>query len=100
MVSRAPARPRNGEGRATPRSRPEERLGQTVSVRFTEGELRRIQAYAVVFGLSPNAVIRQACEYFLGHKVATKEYEEALTAYRKRSEEQVAALEEMKMRSA
>src|SRR5690348_8152321 len=96
MVSRAPARPRNGEGRTAPRSRPEERLGQTVSVRFTESELRRIQAYAVVFDLSPNAVIRQACDYFLSHKVATKEYDEALTAYRKRSEEQVAALEEMR----
>jgi hypothetical protein len=67
-----------------------------VSVRFTEDEVRRIQAYAVVFDTSPNAVIREACEYFLTHKVGTKDYEDALKAYRKRSEEQVAALEEMK----
>jgi len=99
MVSRAPTRPRNGEQGATPESRAEERLQQAVSVRFTEPELRRIQAYAVVFGLSPNAVIRQACEYFLSHQVASKDYDEALTAYRKRSEEQVAALEEMRSAS-
>lgn len=72
------------------------RLQQAVSVRFTEDELRRIQAYAVVFGVSANAVIREACEYFLAHKVGTKDYEEALKAYRRRSEEQVAPLEKMK----
>jgi len=72
------------------------RLQQAVSVRFTEDELRRIQAYAVVFGTSANAVIREACEHFLAHKVGTKEYEEALKAYRRRSEEQVAPLEKMK----
>jgi hypothetical protein len=71
------------------------RLQQAVSVRFTEEELHRIQAYAVVFGISPNAVIREACEHFLTHKVGTKEYEEALKAYRRRSEEQVATLEKM-----
>lgn len=58
--------------------------------------MRRIQAYAVVFGISANAVIREACEYFLAHKVGTKDYEEALEAYRRRSEEQVAPLEKMK----
>ena len=46
--------------------------------------------------MSPNAVIRQACAYFLARQVGTEEYEEALTAYRKRSEEQVAALETMR----
>jgi len=58
--------------------------------------VRRIQAYAVVFGISPNAVIREACEFFLTQMVRTKDYEKALEAYRKRSEEQVAALEKMK----
>lgn len=72
------------------------RLQQAVSVRFTEDELRRIQAYAVVFGTSANAVIRQACDFFLTEKVGTKDYEEALKAYRRRSEEQVAPLERMK----
>jgi hypothetical protein len=72
------------------------RLQQAVSVRFTEDELRRIQAYAIVFGISANAVIREACEYFLAHKVGTKDYEEALKAYRRRSEEQVAPLETWK----
>jgi hypothetical protein len=96
-VTRAPARNRNREQAAAPPARIEGgRLQQAVSVRFTEDELRRVQAYAVVFGISPNAVIRQACEYFLAHKVGTKEYEEALTSYRNRSEEQVAALEKMR----
>jgi hypothetical protein len=95
-VSRSPAR-RRGEQAAAPQPRVEgARLQQAVSVRFTEDELRRIQAYGVVFGISPNAVIRQACEYFLAHRVGTKEYEEALKSYRNRSEEQVAALEKMR----
>jgi hypothetical protein len=72
------------------------RLQQAVSVRFTEDEVRRIQAYAAVFGISANAVIREACEYFLAHMVGTKDYEEALKAYRRRSEEQVAPLEKMR----
>ena len=96
-MSRSPARSRDQERVAAPKGRPEGgRLQQAVSVRFTEDELRRIQAYAVVFDISPNAVIREACEYFLTHKVGTKEYEEALTAYRKRSEEQVAPLDKMR----
>jgi hypothetical protein len=95
--SRSSGRSRDRDRATAPQGRPEGgRLQQAVSVRFTEDELRRIQAYGVIFGVSPNAVIREACEYFLAHKVGTKEYEEALTAYRKRSEEQVAALEEMK----
>jgi hypothetical protein len=50
----------------------------------------------VVFGVSPNAVIREACEHFLMRQVGTQDYENALKAYRKRNEEQVAALEEMR----
>jgi hypothetical protein len=61
-----------------------------------EDELRRIQAYAVVFNTSPNAIIREACDFFLCQKVGSPEYEEALAAYRRRSEEQVAALEKMR----
>lgn len=96
-MNRSPARRRDREQAAAPQARVEAgRLQQAVSVRFTEDELRRIQAYGVVFGISPNAVIRQACEYFLAHRVGTKEYEEALTSYRNRSEEQVAALEKMR----
>lgn len=96
-MNRSPARRRDREQAATPQARVGAgRLQQAVSVRFTEDELRRIQAYGVVFGISPNAVIRQACEYFLAHRVGTKEYEEALTSYRNRSEEQVAALEKMR----
>jgi hypothetical protein len=96
-VSRSRSRSRDRDRAAASQGHPEGgRLQQAVSVRFTEDELRRIQAYSVIFGISPNAVIREACEYFLTHKVGTKEYDEALTAYRKRSEEQVAALEEMR----
>jgi hypothetical protein len=88
---------RGGRRSASPATNPERgRLQQAVSVRFMEDELRRIQAYAVVLGTSPNAIIREACDYFLYDKVRSKEYEEALAAYRRRSEEQVAALEEMR----
>jgi hypothetical protein len=94
-VNRSPARHRDRDQAAAPQARAEGgRLQQAVSVRFGEDELRRIQAYGVVFGISPNAVIRQACEYFLASNVGTKEYHEAVTAYRKRSEEKVAALEQ------
>lgn len=96
-MNRSPARHRDREQAAASQLRAEGgRLHQAVSVRFTEDELRRIQAYGVVFGISPNAVIREACHYFLAHKVGTKEYEEALTDYRTRSEEQIAALEKMR----
>ena len=93
-MNRSPARRRDRDEAAGPQARVEGgRLQQAVSVRFSEEELRRIQAYGVVFDVSPNAVIRQACEYFLAHKVGTEEYHDAVTAYRKRSEEKVAALE-------
>lgn len=96
-ASRSPARSRDRDRAPASQGRPEGgQLQQAVSVRFTEDELRRVQAYSVIIGISPNAVIREACEYFLAHKVGTKEYEEALAAYRKRSEEQVAALEEIR----
>jgi hypothetical protein len=96
-VNRSPARHRDREQAVAPQLRVEGgRLQQAVSVRFTEDELRRIQAYGVVFGISPNAVIREACQYFLAHQVGTKEYEKALTDYRTRSEEPVAALEKMR----
>lgn len=96
-MPKSSSRPRDRDQAAAPQARVEGgRLQQAVSVRFTEDELRRIQAYGIVFGISPNAVIRQACQYFLTHKVGTPEYEEALTAYRRRSEEQVAALEQMR----
>ena len=94
-MTRSPARHRDRDQAAAPQARVERgRLQQPVSVRFSEEELRRIQAYGVIFGISPNEVIRQACEYFLAQKVGTSEYHEAVTAYRKRSEEKVAALEQ------
>ena len=31
----------------------------------------RIQAFAIVFNMTPDAVIREACKFFLSHKVGT-----------------------------
>jgi hypothetical protein len=57
--------------------------GIEVSAEFTGTELRRIEAYAVLFGTSPDAVIREACAYFLSAKIGSQEYEAALADRRR-----------------
>ena len=42
-------------------------LPEIVSVRPGDEELRRIQALTVIFATTPNAVIREACGFFLSH---------------------------------
>lgn len=82
-------------GSAPPADRGEAKLQEIVSVRFTDEELRRIQAYAVIFDTTPNAVIRDACSFFLAQKVGTDEYHEALADYRRRTSEVVDVLEQI-----
>lgn len=42
-------------------------LPEIVSVRPGDEELRQIQALTVIFATTPNAVIREACGFFLSH---------------------------------
>ncbi len=58
-------------------------MSSPVSAGFTEAELRRIEAYAVLLGTSPDAVIREACAYFLSSRIGSKEYEAALADRRR-----------------
>lgn len=64
-------------------------------MRFTDEELRRIQAFAVIFESTPNAIIRDACSFFLSQKVGTDEYHQALAAYHRRTSEVVDVLEQI-----
>jgi hypothetical protein len=82
-------------GSAPPADRGEAKLQEIVSVRFTDEELRRIQAFAVIFESTPNAVIRDACSFFLAQKVGTDEYHEALEAYHRRTSEVVDVLKQI-----
>ena len=68
-------------------------LLEIVSVRFGDEELRRVQALAVIFETRPNAVIREACSFFLSHTVGTPGYHQAAGACRRRVSE-VAGLSE------
>lgn len=82
-------------GSASPAERGEAKLQEIVSVRFTDEELRRIQAYAVILETTPNAIIRDACSFYLSCKVGTDEYREALAAYHQRTSEVVNVLEQI-----
>jgi hypothetical protein len=88
-------RPAANRGSPKPADRAEPKLQEVVSVRFTDEELRRIQAFAVIFETTPNAVIREACSFFLSHKVGTPDYHEALEAYHRRTSEVVGVLDQI-----
>ena len=60
-------------------------LPEIVSVRFGDEELRRVQALAVIFETRPNAVIREACSFFLPHTLGTSGYHQAAGACRRRA---------------
>ncbi len=62
-------------------------LPEIVSVRSGDEELRRVQALAVIFETRPNAVIREACGFFLSHAVGTPCYHQAAGACRRRASE-------------
>ena len=68
-------------------------LLEIVSVRFGDEELRRVQALAVIFETTPNAVIREAFSFFLSHTAGTPGYHQAAGACRRRASE-VAGLPE------
>lgn len=88
-------RPASSRGSAPPADRGEAKLQEIVSVRFSDEELRRIQAFAVIFETTPNAVIREACSFYLSQKVGTPDYHEALEAYHRRTSEVVDVLEQI-----
>jgi hypothetical protein len=94
-VSTKPTTRSATRGAASPADRGEAKLQEIVSVRFTDEELRRIQAFAVIFDMTPNAVIRDACSFFLSQKVGTDDYHQALAAYRRRTSEVVDVLEQI-----
>jgi hypothetical protein len=94
-VTIKPTRPAPNRGSPPAADRGEAKLQEIVSVRFSDEELRRVQAFAVIFETTPNAVIREACSFFLTHKVGTPDYEEALEAYHRRTSEVVDVLEQI-----
>ena len=79
--------------KASPAGRTAAALPEVVSVRFSGEELRRIQAFAVIFETTPAAVIREACSFYLSHQVGTPGYCEAVEAYRECAREVAAVLE-------
>ena len=94
-VTIKPPRPAPSRGSPPAADRSEAKLQEIVSVRFSDQELRRIQAFAVIFNMTPNAVIREAWSFFFSHKVGTPDYEEALEAYHRRTTEVVDVLEQI-----
>lgn len=95
MINKSSPRPARSRDKPLPTDRPEAKLQEVVSVRFTDEELRRIQALAVIFDTTPNAVIREACSFFLSHKVGSSDYQQALEAYHRRTSEVVDVLEQI-----
>jgi len=59
-------------------------LLEIVSVQFGDEERRRVQALAVIFETTPNAVIREACGFFLSHAAGTPGYYQAAGVCRRR----------------
>jgi hypothetical protein len=78
---------------APPAGHAQAALTEVVSVRFGEEELRRVQALAVILETTPNAVIRDACGFYLCHQVGTPAYRQAIEACQRRAREAVAVLE-------
>ena len=95
MTTKPTTRSAASRGSPPPATRGEAKLQEIVSVRFTDEELRRIQAFAVIFETTPNAVIRDACSFFLSQKVGTPEYDKALDAYHRRTSEVVDVLNQI-----
>lgn len=95
VTTKSSTQPAPRRGSTPTADRGEAKLQEIVSVRFSDEELRRIQAFAVIFKTTPNAVIREACSFFLAHKVGTPDYEEALEAYHRHTSEVVDVLEQI-----
>ena len=67
-VRRVLGQARDDYDRAVP---PQAGPQEAASVQFGEEELRRIQALTVIFKTTPNAVIREACSFYLSHETGT-----------------------------
>ena len=81
MTTKPRARTAANRGPAPFNDRPDGKLEEIVSVRFSTEELRRIQAYATILEMTPNGVIREACSFFLASKVGGPDYLKAVEAY-------------------
>ena len=73
-------------------------LPEIVSVRPGDEELRRIQGLTVIFATTPNAVIREACGFFLSHAAGTPGCHQAAGACRRRASEVVRRYEQEQAR--
>jgi hypothetical protein len=62
-------------------------LPEIVSVRFGDEEPSRVQALAVIFATTPNAVIREACGFFLSHAAGAVGCHQAAGACRRGASE-------------
>jgi len=62
-------------------------LLEIVSVQFGDEERRRVQALAVIFETTPNAVIREACRFLLSQLAGTPGCHQAAGACRRRTSE-------------
>ena len=95
MTTKPRARTAPSRGPAPINDRPDGKLEEIVSVRFSTEELRRIQAYATILDMTPNGVIREACSFFLASKVGRPDYLQAVAAYQRRTSEVVEVLEQI-----
>jgi len=73
-------------------------LPEIVSVRPGDEELRRVQALAVIFETRPNAVIREACGFFLSHAAAAAGCHQAAGACRRGASEAAGLYEQEQAR--
>ena len=62
-------------------------LPEIVSVRPGDEEPRRVQALTVIFETTPNAVIPEACSFFISHTIGTPRCHQAAGACRRRASE-------------
>jgi predicted transcriptional regulator len=81
---------RGAQALAGPTSQPAARSGERVlSVRFSEQDLRRLQAYATIHQKSPNAVVREAVIDYMLRQVDTPEHRQAVQDYEKHVREEL-----------
>ncbi|MFI6444771.1 hypothetical protein [Kitasatospora sp. NPDC050543] len=64
---------------------PDRNKAVVVSVRFSEAQLEKIQAYAAIFDTTPNAVVREAVEEHLRRRVQSPEFQKASEAHLRRA---------------
>ncbi|WP_159400799.1 hypothetical protein [Streptomyces sp. NRRL B-24484] len=57
-----------------------------MSVRFGHDQMERIQAYATIFGMSPNAVVREAVDELLRTRTASPEFKQAAADHMRRAQ--------------